>query len=126
MNLPMTMSEKINLQAKLGLIREHWSPKIVAQLNGQLVKLVKFKGSFDWHYHEQEDEMFLVIDGWFRLEFRDHALELTAGELAIVRRGIEHRPVASEEAHVLLFEPASTLNTGNVRSERTIDRPDWI
>lgn len=120
------MTEKINLRAKLDRIHEHWVPKVVGELNGQLVKLAKLKGTFDWHHHEHEDELFLVIDGHLRLEFRDRALELAAGELAIVRRGVEHRPVAEEEAHILLFEPVSTLNSGNVRSERTIDHPDWI
>jgi mannose-6-phosphate isomerase-like protein (cupin superfamily) len=95
-------------------------------LNGQQVKLVKFNGPFVWHQHENEDELFLVIKGRFRMEFRDHHLWLEEGELLVVPRGMEHRPVADEEVHVLLFEPASTLNTGNVQNERTVDRPERV
>jgi mannose-6-phosphate isomerase-like protein (cupin superfamily) len=98
----------------------------VAELNGQHVKLVKFQGPFDWHRHEAEDELFLVVKGRFRLEFRDRAVDLAAGELIVVPRGVEHRPVAEAEVEVLLFEPAGTLNTGNVRTERTVDRLDDI
>jgi len=98
----------------------------VAELNGQHVKLVKFQGPFDWHHHEAEDELFLVVKGRFRLEFRDRAVDLAAGELIVVPRGVEHRPVAEAEVEVLLFEPAGTLNTGNVRTERTVDRLDDI
>lgn len=111
--------DKVNLQQKLALFSEQWSPKIVGQLNGQLVKLVKFQGPFVWHHHDMEDELFLVVKGRFRMEFRDRQVWLEEGEFLIVPRGVEHRPVAEEEAHVLLFEPASTLNTGNVRNERT-------
>ena len=112
--------EKINLNQKLQLFQEHWKPKIVGELNGQMVKLVKFQGPFVWHHHEKEDEMFLVIKGRFRMEFRDRQVWLEEGEFLIVPRGVEHRPVADEEAHVLLFEPASVLNTGNVTNERTV------
>jgi mannose-6-phosphate isomerase-like protein (cupin superfamily) len=118
--------EKVNLAGKLALLHEHWSPRIVGELNGQLVKLVKFQGAFVWHHHEHEDEMFLVVKGRFRMEFRDRHVWLEEGEFLIVPRNVEHRPVAEEDAHVLLFEPASTLNTGNIRGERTIDNPAWI
>jgi mannose-6-phosphate isomerase-like protein (cupin superfamily) len=111
---------KVNLQEKLGRFSEHRKPKIVGELNGQLVKLVKFQGPFVWHQHENEDEMFLVVRGRFRMEFRDRDVWLEEGEFLIVLRGVEHRPVADEEAHVLLFEPATTLNTGNVQNERTV------
>jgi mannose-6-phosphate isomerase-like protein (cupin superfamily) len=112
--------EKVNLNQKLQHFQEHWKPKIVGELNGQMVKLVKFQGPFVWHHHEQEDEMFLVIKGRFRMEFRDRQVWLEEGEFLIVPKGVEHRPVADEEAHVLLFEPASVLNTGNVTNERTV------
>ena len=118
----MSLPTKINLGQKLDLIREHWKPAIVGELNGQHVKLVKFLGEFVWHKHDAEDEMFLVVEGEFRMEFRDRAVELRAGEFLIVPRGVEHRPVADSEVHVLLFEPATTLNTGNVRNERTVER----
>ena len=121
-----TSMEKVNLNQKLQLFQEHWKPKIVGELNGQMVKLVKFQGPFVWHHHEQEDEMFLVIKGRFRMEFRDCQVWLEEGEFLIVPRGVEHRPVADEEAHVLLFEPASVLNTGNVTNERTVQRLERI
>ncbi len=105
---------KISLSEKLALITEHWRPKVVGELNGQEVKLVKFKGTFVWHQHEREDELFLGVRGCFRLEFRDRAVEIGPGELIIVSRGVEHRTVAAEEAEVLVFEPAGTRNTGNV------------
>jgi GrpB-like predicted nucleotidyltransferase (UPF0157 family)/mannose-6-phosphate isomerase-like protein (cupin superfamily) len=117
---------KVNLREKLALFQEHWSPKIVGELNGQHVKLVKFQGEFLWHQHEHEDELFLVLKGRFRMEYRDRHVWLGEGEFLIVPRGVEHRPVAEEEASVLLFEPGSTLNTGNVRSERTIEQPEQI
>lgn len=112
--------EKVNLCEKLARFAEHWKPKIVGELNGQMVKLVKFIGPFVWHHHDHEDEMFLVVKGRFRMEFRDRDVWLEEGEFLIVPRGVEHRPVADEEAHVLLFEPATTLNTGNVHNERTV------
>jgi mannose-6-phosphate isomerase-like protein (cupin superfamily) len=114
--------EKINLRDKLALFSAHWSPKIVGELNGQLVKVVKFAGEFVWHHHDNEDELFLVVKGRFRMEFRDRHVWIEEGEFIVVPRGVEHRPVAEEEAHVVLFEPASTLNTGNVRNERTLER----
>ena len=118
--------EKVNLREKFGSFTEHWSPKIAGELNGQQIKLVRFLGSFVWHHHENEDELFFVVKGRFRMEFRDRHVWLEEGEFLIVPRGIEHRPVADEEAQVLLFEPASTLNTGNVRNERTKERLEMI
>lgn len=111
--------DKINLLEKFGLFNEHWSPKVVGELNGQEVKLAKFQGEFVWHHHENEDELFLVVKGSFEMEFRDKTVVLKEGEFLIVPRGVEHRPVAKEEVWVLLFEPASTLNTGNVINEKT-------
>jgi mannose-6-phosphate isomerase-like protein (cupin superfamily) len=114
--------EKVNLQEKLSQFSDHWKPHIVGELNGQFAKLVRFQGEFVWHHHDDEDEMFLVVKGRFRMELRDRHIWLEEGEFLIVPRGVEHRPVAEQEAHVLLFEPASTLNTGNVRNERTLER----
>lgn len=110
---------KVNLAEKFSTFTEHWSPKIAGELNGQHVKLVKFQGPFTWHHHEQEDEMFLVVKGSFIMEFRDKNVTINEGEFIIVPRGVEHRPNAPEEVEVLLFEPASTLNTGNVENEFT-------
>ncbi len=115
--------EKVNLGEKLALFADHWNPKVVGELNGQQVKLVKFLGEFVWHKHDHEDELFLVVKGRFTMEFRDRHVPLGESEFLIVTRGVEHRPVADEEVHVLLFEPASTLNTGDVRNERTVDVP---
>jgi mannose-6-phosphate isomerase-like protein (cupin superfamily) len=106
--------QKVNLNEKFALINEHWRPKIVGELNGQEVKLVKFQGEFPWHKHENEDEMFMAMKGNFRIEFRDKTVELSEGEFLIVPRGVEHRPVAESEVEVLLFEPAQLLNTGNI------------
>ncbi|MEK6479693.1 cupin domain-containing protein [Catalinimonas sp. 4WD22] len=117
--------DKVNIAQKLSLFSEHWSPKIVGELNGQHVKLAKLKGAFVWHTHEQEDELFLVIKGTLRMEYRDRTEVIHEGEFLIVPRGIEHRPVAEEEVSVMLFEPASTLNTGDTESEltkHTLDR----
>jgi mannose-6-phosphate isomerase-like protein (cupin superfamily) len=111
--------DKINLLEKFGLFSEHWSPKIVGELNGQQVKLAKLKGEFIFHQHENEDELFLVIKGILKMEFRDKTVELNEGEVLIVPRGVEHKPVADEEAWLLLFEPASTVNTGNLVNEKT-------
>ena len=122
----MSTIEKVNIREKLARFSDHWSPKIVGELNGQHVKLVKFQGEFLWHHHEHEDELFLVVQGRFRMEFRDRQVWLEEGEFLIVPRGVEHRPVAEDEAHVLLFEPASTLNTGNVRNERTLSELERI
>jgi mannose-6-phosphate isomerase-like protein (cupin superfamily) len=118
--------DKVNIAEKLSQFAEQWSPKIVGELNGQYVKLVKFQGPFVWHHHESEDEMFLVVEGSFVMKFRDRDVTLKAGEFIVVPRGVEHMPVAKEEAHVLLFEPKSTLNTGNVRDARTRDKLERI
>ena len=123
--------DKVNLNQKLALIKNHYDPHIVGDLNGQHLKLAKFQGPFPWHHHEAEDEMFLVIKGRFRMDFREPGKETDAhqeiwleeGEFIVVPRGVEHRPVADEEAEVLLFEPGSTLNTGNVTNEFTIPQP---
>ena len=117
---------RVSLAEKFAQFSEHWSPKIVGELNGQLVKLAKFKGAFVWHRHDQEDELFLVHRGRFRMEFRDRVVELRAGDFLIVPRGVDHRPVADEEVEVVLFEPATTLNTGNVRDERTLETLDRL
>lgn len=111
--------DKINLLEKFGLFSEHWSPKIVGELNGQQVKLVKIKGEFVFHQHENEDELFMVVKGSFKMEYRDKIVEINEGEIVIVPRGVEHKPVAEDEAWIMLFEPASTLNTGNVVNEKT-------
>lgn len=118
--------DKVNLAEKFGLFDEYWSPKIVGELNEQYVKLVKLKGEFVWHHHEAEDEMFLVVRGRLTIRLRDRDVVLEEGEFLIVPRGVEHKPVAEEEAHVLLFEPRSTLNTGNVRTERTVNELERI
>ena len=112
--------EAINLSRKFSLFQDYWSPKIVGELNDAYVKLVKVKGEFVWHHHEAEDELFLVVKGRLRIRLRDRDLHLNPGELAIIPRGVEHQPVAEEEAHVLLLEPKSTLNTGNIKNERTV------
>lgn len=118
--------QKINLAEKLSLFSSHWTPKIIAGLNGQHVKLVKSLGEFPWHHHENEDELFLVVRGWFRMDFRDHSVVLREGEMIVVPRGVEHRPVAEEEVSLLLFEPASTVNTGSAGGDKTVARPEWI
>ena len=115
--------KKVNLAEKLGQIIEHWSPRIVGELNGQHVKLAKLKGKFVWHHHENEDELFLVLKGQLRMELRSGEITIGAGEFLIVPRGVEHRPIAEEEVSVLLFEPAGTLNTGNLRNDRTVENP---
>ena len=109
---------KISLEEKFGLVNELWRPKIIAKLNGQEVKLVKVEGEFPWHYHEREDEFFLVWKGRFRVEFRDRIIDLGPGECTVVPRGVEHRTCADAEAHVLCFEPAGVVNTGNVTDDR--------
>lgn len=116
----------VNLERKLREFGEYWQPKIVGELNGQHVKVVKLLGEFVWHHHADEDEMFLVLHGSLTIEFRDRTVSLDAGEFCIVPRGVEHKPVAREEVHVLLFEPAATRNTGNVCNERTVEQPDRI
>ena len=123
---PWCMPAKVNLEEKFAGFSETYSPKVVGELNGQLVKLVKFKGPFAWHHHENEDELFLVTKGSIRILLRDAEVTVDEGEFFIVPKGLEHRPIADEEAHVLLFEPASTLNTGNVRNEFTLDELDRL
>ena len=118
--------DKVNVAERLARIHDHWNPRIAGELNGQQVKLVKFLGPFDWHHHDREDEMFYVVKGRFRMEYRDRAVWVEAGEFLIVPRGVEHRPVADAEVEVMLFEPATTLNTGNLRNERTRDRLERI
>lgn len=114
---------KINLREKFSLINDHWNPRIAAELNGQHVKLVKLQGPFTWHHHETEDELFMVVKGRFRMEYREDGVEksvwIEESELIVVPRGLEHRPVADDECEVLLFEPVSTLNTGNTENELT-------
>jgi mannose-6-phosphate isomerase-like protein (cupin superfamily) len=111
--------EKVNIKEKLSLVKEHWHPHIIGELNGQEVKAVKLSGEFIWHHHEHEDELFLVVKGKLKMEFRDKVVEINEGEFIVVPHGVEHKPVADEEVHILLFEPASTLNTGNIENERT-------
>lgn len=122
--------KKINLAQKLSLIKDHYNPRIAGALNGQLIKLVKFQGPFTWHHHENEDELFLVVKGRFRMDYRDAGGDreewIEQGEFIIVPRGVEHRPFAEEEVEVLLFEPGSTLNTGNVENEFTRKRLEKI
>lgn len=115
------MPTAINLAQRLASFDETWVPKVVGELNGQYVKVVKFKGEYVWHYHADEDEMFLVLDGHIDIHFRDHAVGLNAGEFCIVPRGVEHKPAADKMASVLLFEPAATRNTGNVDHGYTIE-----
>jgi mannose-6-phosphate isomerase-like protein (cupin superfamily) len=111
--------EKVNICEKLAQFNEHWHPRIIGELNGQHVKAVKLIGEFVWHHHDHEDELFLVIKGKLKMEFRDRVEEINEGEFIIVPRGVEHKPVADEEVHILLFEPDTTVNTGNVENERT-------
>ncbi|MFI5186829.1 MAG: cupin domain-containing protein [Chitinophagales bacterium] len=112
--------QKINLAEKLSMFSEQWSPKIVGELNGQMGKLVKFKGPFVWHHHDHEDELFYVVRGSFDMEFKNEIITINPGEFIIIPRGIEHRPNAKEECEVMLFEPGTTLNTGNIENERTL------
>ena len=116
----------INLQQKFNLFQDRWSPKIVGELNDSYVKLAKLKGEFVWHHHEHEDELFLVIKGRLQIKLRDRDIFLEEGEFTIIPKGVEHLPIADEEVHVLLLEPKSTLHTGNIRNERTVDVLDRI
>jgi mannose-6-phosphate isomerase-like protein (cupin superfamily) len=118
--------DKVNIADKFSKIQEYWKPYIAGELNGQAVKLDKLKGEFIWHHHENEDELFLCVKGRFRIEFRDRHVWLEEGEFLVVPRGVEHRPVADEEAWILLFEPATTLNTGNVENELTLHELDRV
>jgi mannose-6-phosphate isomerase-like protein (cupin superfamily) len=112
--------EVVNLNDKLSKVKEYWSPKIVGEVNDTLVKIVKFTGEFVWHHHDNEDELFLVIKGSLRMKFRDREVVVAPGEFIVVPKGVEHLPVADQEVQVVLIEPKSTLNTGNVRNERTL------
>ncbi len=118
--------EKVNLFEKLGLFSDHWKPRVIGELNGQHLKLAKLKGEFVWHHHESEDELFLVISGTLGILLRDRTIHLEPGELFIVPKGVEHKPIAETEAQVLLLEPAGTLNTGDVRDHRTVETPEFI
>ena len=118
--------QKVDVQKKLACVTDHWSPKVIAELNGQQVKVAKLLGEFDWHFHEQEDELFWVIQGCLEIHLRDKVVELHPGELCVVPRGVEHKPVANSECQIVLFEPAGTLNTGNIINDRTVNKPDMI
>jgi mannose-6-phosphate isomerase-like protein (cupin superfamily) len=118
--------EKINLAEKFASFDECWSPKIVGELNDFHVKLAKLEGEFVWHHHEEEDELFLVVKGRLLMKLRDRDIAVEEGEFVVVPRGVEHLPVAEQETHVLLFEPKTTLNTGNLRNERTVDQPERL
>ena len=118
--------EKIDIAQKFNLFQEHWSPKIVGELNDSYVKLAKIKGEFVWHHHENEDELFLVVKGRLLIKFRERDVWLNEGEFLIIPKGVEHLPVAKEEVHILLLEPKSTVNTGNVQNERTVSGEQWI
>ena len=118
--------QKVDVQKKLACVTDHWSPKVIAELNGQQVKVAKLLGEFDWHFHEQEDELFWVIEGCLEIHLRDKVVELHPGELCVVPRGVEHKPVANSECQIVLFEPAGTLNTGNIINDRTVTRPEVI
>jgi mannose-6-phosphate isomerase-like protein (cupin superfamily) len=120
------MNNKVNLEEKFSSVEEYWSPKIIGELNKQEVKIAKLKGSFVWHHHENEDELFLVIKGKLKIHLKGKTIKLNEGEFFIVPRGVEHKPVADDEVHLLLFEPAQTLNTGNVKNERTVVNPERI
>ena len=122
----MTVIEKVNLAEKLSSFSEKWSPRLVGELNGQHIRLAKLSGEFVWHHHEVEDELFLVLSGKLRIHFRDHFVDLSEGEFVIVPRGVEHKPVAEGEVSVLLMEPASTVNTGNVQNEMTVSKLERI
>ena len=114
------MIDKVNLSQKFNLFQDYWSPKIAGEINDSHVKLVKLKGEFVWHHHDIEDELFLVVKGHLLIRLRDQDIQLDEGEFVIIPHGVEHLPVADEEAHVLLLEPKSTLNTGNVQNDRTV------
>ena len=118
--------DKVNLAQKFSLFHEQWSPKIVGELNDSYVKLVKLKGEFIWHHHETEDELFLVVKGNLLIKLRDRDIFLEEGEFVVIPKGVEHLPIAEEEAYVLLLEPKTTLNTGNVRDEKTVENTNWI
>ena len=118
--------KKINLEQKFSLFTEHWCPKIIAELNGQHVKIAKVKGEFEWHHHSDADELFWVTKGFLKIHLRTETIELAPGEFFVVPRGVEHKPEATDEVHLVLFEPVGTLNTGEVQSSKTVADPDVI
>lgn len=118
--------KKVNLVQKLTLFNDLWSPKIVGELNDSYVKVVKVQGEFVWHHHENEDELFLVLNGRLQIQFRDRDVWLEEGEMLVIPRGVEHRPVAEEEAHILLLEPKTVLNTGNIVDDEKTNEAEWI
>jgi len=118
--------DKVNLSQKFALFQQYWSPKIAGELNDSYIKLAKLKGEFVWHQHENEDELFLVVKGHLLIKLRDRDIHLKEGEFVVIPKGVEHLPIAEEEVHVLLLEPKSTLNTGNVQNERTVTDLDWV
>jgi mannose-6-phosphate isomerase-like protein (cupin superfamily) len=118
--------DKVNIAEKLSLFNDHWNPRIVAELNGQHVKLAKFQGEFVWHKHDHEDEMFFVIKGLLKIEFRDRTVEIKENEFLVVPRGVEHRPMAEDEVSVMLFEPNTTINTGDKKGELTRENLEKI
>ncbi len=117
---------KVNIAEKLSAVTEYWQPKIVGELNGQHVKISKLKGTFAWHHHENEDELFLVVKGKLKIHLKEKTVMLEEGEFFIVPRGVEHKPAADEEVQLVLFEPAGTINTGNIRNEMTVEDPERI
>ena len=118
--------EKINLTDKFSIFDEHWSPKVIAELNGQHVKVAKIQGEFEWHQHENEDELFWVVKGLLKIHLRDRTIELNPGEIFVVPKGVEHKPAADNEVHIVMFEPAGTVNTGSNVSDRTVEQLDRI
>ncbi len=120
------MLTKLNLADGISAIPDFWSPRIVGELNGQHAKLARLKGEFVWHSHAEEDELFLVLKGRLRMDLRDGSVDLDEGDMLIVPRGVEHRPVAEDEVAVLLFEPVGTLNTGDAKDSRTVEEPEWL
>ncbi len=118
---------KVSLEEKFNLFNDHWNPRVIGELNGQLVKVAKASGAFEWHKHDNEDELFYVVKGSFDMEMRDKTVHLAEGEMIIIPRGVEHRPVVQDEVHLMLFEPKSTVNTGeNEKSTRTVEELKWI
>ena len=118
--------ESINLAEKFSVLEKHWDPRIIAQLNDYHFNIAKIKGEFVWHSHPETDEMFLVVEGRMSIHLRDGTIDLGAGEMCVIPRGVEHKPAAGEECHILMMEPAGTLNTGDAGGDRTVDEPAWI
>jgi mannose-6-phosphate isomerase-like protein (cupin superfamily) len=122
----MTIQKTINFAEKFSLFSEHWSPKIIAQMNDYHFKIAKIQGEFVWHSHLETDETFIVLHGKMRIEFRDGVVNLKAGEMCVVPKGVEHKPIADEESHILLIEPSGTINTGDTGGELTVEVTEWI